>query len=488
MLRALSDASRAAEGYIVLSDVHLGHDLDTPAGKGEGAKIDDDLCRLIAHYRATPPASAGRAPGQWHLVIAGDFIDFIGITSPPPRSLATAPSDEELAHGIGSAVDHATFKLERVAERHARVFAALASFVADGHRLTIVHGNHDVEFYWDPVKQLFRDTLVAHAVAAGSVAAGPEAARCFADRIEFHEWFFYVDGVAYIEHGHQYDSFCATEHVMTPLSPLDPRRIARGFTHVLLRFVVKRMKGVSEHGHEHRGLAFYLGLPFRLGLRGGFDLTRRFVNAVVELFRLRRQHFSEAARALAAEHERRMTLLAEARRIGLDRIQALAALQAPPITRSIRGILASVLLDRLALGIASMITLATLAVALGVQRGQFWVAAVGLLVAWAALHRQLVLGRQVDPAEILLDRAGRLAKLFPAAFVVMGHTHVPAKVPVNEGASTYINLGAWAEADDAADGAYRAPRTHLVIELDAGRPRGELLAWDSTLGPRRFGG
>ena len=46
----------------------------------------------------------------------------------------------------------------------------------------------------------------------------------------------YSNGVAYIEHGHQYDPFCATEHVMAPLSPLDPRRVARGVSEVLLRF------------------------------------------------------------------------------------------------------------------------------------------------------------------------------------------------------------------------------------------------------------
>lgn len=482
--QALS-VTRAEEDLIVLSDVHLGHDLSAASlGRRDGLAIDRDLVRMLEHYRRTPPSRGKR---RWRLVIAGDFIDFIGITMPPPvAELETEPSEEELRHGLGSAADHACIKLERVAERHASVFSALAAFAADGHGISIVHGNHDVEFYWDTVRERFRQILAQHAQAQGR----PLSASWLREQLEFHPWFYYVDGVVYIEHGHQYDSFCATEHVMAPLSPRDPRRIARGFSDILLRFIVKQTRGVSEHGHENATLLSYLRLPFKLGLRGGLDLIARFVSAVSELFRLRKMYFTEAASALRAEHERRMELLAEARRIGVDRIRALAALQVPPITRSIRGILASVLLDRLALGLLSILSLVVMAVVMGAQRGQFWLSALGVLVGWGLMHRWLAQSRQVDPAAMMLDRAGRLSKLFPAAFVVMGHTHIPAKVPLNEGASTYINLGSWAEAPDAMDnpGGYRAPRTHLIIRVDEEGARGELMAWDPEQGPRKFPG
>jgi len=45
---------------------------------------------------------------------------------------------------------------------------------------------------------------------------GPIDRAAFERRIEFHPWFFYVEDVAYIEHGHQYDAFCATDHVRRP--------------------------------------------------------------------------------------------------------------------------------------------------------------------------------------------------------------------------------------------------------------------------------
>jgi hypothetical protein len=66
----------------------------------------------------------------------------------------------------------------------------------------------------------------------------------------------------------------------------------------------------------------------------------------------------------------------------------------------------------------------------------------------------------------MIERAAHLARLFPAAFVVMGHTHTPAKIAINDGEATYINVGSWAEEEgddgEPADTIYRAARTHLV--------------------------
>jgi UDP-2,3-diacylglucosamine pyrophosphatase LpxH len=478
------------ESLLVLSDVHLGSDLnDKLAGDGmlrRSKSVDADLISLLEHYRSTKPTGK-----RWRLVVAGDFIDFIGMTIEAGDSpISTEPSEEERAHGLGNSADHARVKLMRVAIRHRDVFASMARFVAVGNTLTIVHGNHDLEFHWDVVKAEMRKAL-----AELAKEFDPEIdLAAFDARIEFNPWFFYIGGVAYIEHGHQYDPFCATPHVMAPFSPLDPRRMARGFCDVLLRFVVKPTRGLREHGHETLGLSDYLAFGAKLGVRGGLQLGVRFFRAVMELFRVRRAELSEAAKALRAEHERRLTLLGEATRIGIDRLRALAALQVPPVTHSIRGILASVLLDRLALAFTSIFALLCVAVFVG-HRGYFWGSIACVAAAWILVHRYLASQRQLDPAEQLIERASKLARLFPAAFVVMGHTHIPVRVPVNDGASTYINVGSWAEEEadpttgegDAPPPTYRAARTHLVIHpVESGSPVAEFLTWDTGLGPRNY--
>ncbi len=472
------------ESLLVFSDVHLGSDLndrDTGHVVRRSHKIDRDLVELLRHYLAETPAG-----DRWRIVIAGDFIDFIGITvGAGEEDLATELTAEEQEHGLGNASDHARIKLRRVADRHGDVFEALAAFVAEGHALTVVHGNHDVEFHWDEVKSDFRRILLGHAEARAA-KSGAALDGSFLDRIEFNPWFFYWNGVAYIEHGHQYDPYCVTEHVMAPLSPFDPRRVARGFCDVLLRHVVRPTRGMREHGHENTGLGYYLAFGAKQGIGGMAKLGLRFARAVLELFRLRQEHLSEAATALRSEHERRMALLAEATRIGRDRIRALAAMQAMPVTRSIRGILASVLLDRLAVALAASILLTAVAI-LGAFHGHFLWAGLGVLGAWFLAHRHLSASRHVDPADEMADRATHLARLLPAAFVVMGHTHIPTRIPVNEGASTYINLGSWAEdepSEEATD--YRAARTHLVIRIENGAPVAKLLAWDAETGPKRF--
>jgi UDP-2,3-diacylglucosamine pyrophosphatase LpxH len=474
------NTNSSSETLLVLSDVHLGSDLNdlTPPETNirRAKEVDEDLVRLLRHYR-----DAAAPNGRFRLVIAGDFIDFIGITvRPGATSMLTPPNEEEETYGLGNAEDHAREKMRRVAARHADVFAALAAFVEKGHALTLVHGNHDLELHWDGVQQEMRNVLREHA---------PNADAAFDDRIGFQPWFYYVDGVAYIEHGHQYDAYCATDLVMAPRSPLDPRRMMRGFCDVLLRRVVRPTPGVREHGHENLGIVDYLMLGARLGIGGMLRLGMRFFGAVIELFRLRRQHFAEAGKALRDEHERRMGLLSEATRIGIDRLRSLAALQTPPITRSIRGILASVLLDKLALGMLCSILVIVLGIVAARHGHQLWLLPASVIVGWTIAHRLLTRARQIDPAAFLADRAAHLAKLFPVAFVVMGHTHIPAQVPVSASA-TYINLGAWAEeeAEDPAH-AWRAPRTHLVIRIGPNGPVADFLAWDTVSGtPRVFDG
>lgn len=472
------------ESLLVLSDVHLGSDLNDltpPEDRIRRARsVDDDLVRLLRHYR-----EAQAPDGRWRLVIAGDLIDFIGMTvRVSGEELSTPPNEDEEAYGLGSSEDHALAKLRHVATRHADVFAALAEFVGHGHSLTLVHGNHDLELHWDGVKDELRAILRDHAVRVGKHDAEFDA------RIGFQPWFFLVDGVAYIEHGHQYDAYCATENMMAPYSPLDPRRIMRGFSDVLLRRVVRPTRGLREHGHEALGVLDYLLLAAKLGFRGMFQLGYRFVGAILALLRLRREHFAEAAAALREEHERRVGLLAEATRIGRDRLRALAALQTPPITRSIRGILASVLIDRLALGMLCSILLVVFSAIAAHYGHRAWLVPVSIAVAWAIIHRALTRARDnVDPADALVERAAHLARLFPVAFVVMGHTHIPAQSKVGA-STTYINVGAWAEeeADDPAH-AWRAPRTHLVIRSGHDGPIADLLAWDTeAAAPRRFVG
>lgn len=459
---------------LVLSDVHLGSDLvehvrpDLGGQPSPGSRRDAELSALLHWYRER---RIGGAP--WRLVIAGDLVDFVGMSvSPASCQLSTELNDEERRHGLGSSVDHTLAKLRRVAEHHHQVFAALARFVAAGNTLVIVRGNHDVDFHWEPVQAEFRALLAAHAPVA-------------ADEIEFADWFYYEEGLVYIEHGHQYDAYCSHEHVLNPVLPSDPRRSHRSLADVLLRYVVRPTRGMKEHGHESASAIDYLRFGLRLGARGVFELGRRFVLAIAALIALWREHMSDAAEWVRQEHERKLALLAEARKISLIKLRALAALQRPPVTRSLIRILAGVMVDRVVMTLLGAIALIWLLIAR-------WTPALGVgfgagmllfgLLAWLWRRAR----GSLDASAALRERAARVAALFPATFVVMGHTHLPEVSPAAPGVTTYVNVGAWAEDDEPA--ARRATRTHLVVRHANGRAVAALLRWCEKHGPEPVSG
>jgi UDP-2,3-diacylglucosamine pyrophosphatase LpxH len=459
---------------LVLSDVHLGSDLvqhaqpDAPLRARASARRERDLVGFLDFYRTH------RKNGlAWRLVIAGDFIDFVGMSVLPNVAYETTPTEEELAHGLGGARDHALAKLRLLMKHESAVMACLANFIADGHSLVIVRGNHDVDWHWEVVQEEFRSAL--------------RALRAFpAERLEFAPWFYYEEGRIFIEHGHQYDAYCSFEHVLHPGSPADPRRTARSLSDVLLRHVVRPTRGMTEAGHAAAGILDYVRFAMGLGARGMLRLGQRFVFGTLELVTLWREQLSEAAGWVRLEHERKMRLLSRMHRIHLDKLKALVKLQRPPITKSLPAILASVMLDRIVLGVAGPLSV-LLALYWGPDGLLGWGIALGLVLATLGLgYLWRRLRDTLEPSAELRERSARVARLFPAAFIVMGHTHLPETRATSE-QTTYVNLGAWAE-DEVEDGLLPnlpATRTHLIVADEDDKQVAQLLTW-SPEGPTPF--
>jgi UDP-2,3-diacylglucosamine pyrophosphatase LpxH len=463
-----------AHNLIVLSDIHLGSDLvhharpEAPARGKKGERRDRDLVALLHYYRSR--RQAGR---PWRLVIAGDFVDFSGMSVSPDAELDTAPTSEELAHGLGGAPDHTLAKLRILVRHVGPVMDALAAFLAAGNAVIVVRGNHDADWHWEPVQDAFRDELLRRATFPP-------------DKLSFAPWFYYEEGLVYVEHGHQYDAFCSLEHVLHPVSPSDPRRTTRSLADILLRYVVRPTRGLGEAGHAAASMLDYLRFAARLGVPGMLSLARRFVAATHALVALWGEQFSVSAQRVRKEHERRMRRLSRLQRIGIGRLRRLARLQRPPLTRSLPALLAGVMLDRVATGVLAVLASGlVLAFAPSRTSASVGIAAIATLaVVLAVLWRRL--RGSLEPSAELRERSARLARLFPAAFIVMGHTHLPETRATQS--STYVNLGAWAE-DEAPEGFEQdlpATRTHLVVTLGADHPVAELLAWGDS-GPVPFG-
>lgn len=458
---------------LALSDLHLGSDLvhhvrpDAPERSRASERCDRELAALFDWYREN------RVQGRpWRLIIGGDFVDFGGMAvMTDERELRTPPTEEERSHGLGGTPDHTLQKLRLVLRHHAGVMQSLARFLAAGNTLVIVQGNHDVDWHWRSVQREFRRALE-------KLAPVPRNAVTFAP------WFYYEEGLVYLEHGHQYDPCCSYEHVLYPVSPEDPRRTARSLADVLLRYVVRPTRGMTESGHDDAGFLDYIRFTVGLGARGAVALAARFVRANRVLLRLWRLQLHGASRRVKAVHRRRMRALSNTYRVSLKRLRRLAKLQRAPATRSLAAIVTSVMLDRVLLVVFALLLTAALLVA-----APFWalLSVAPLTVAAGFVARLCLPERAIEPSAVLRERSLRVAKLFPAAFVVMGHTHSPEIRPSER--TTYVNLGAWAE-EDAPDGvpglpAMPATRTHLVVVRAEDGVMAELRTWSSS-GPEPF--
>jgi len=467
--------------YIIVSDVHLGADLVqhvrpwTVSRLKQVARVDRDLAAMLDYYRAHADPER-----PWKLVIAGDLVDFIGMNiAPLPGSpLETELSGEERLYGLGSTGGHAAAKMRAVAARHSMVFERLAAFVADGHELVLIRGNHDVDFHWESAQDAFVQALVDRANGAADDAA--QRAELVA-RIHFHPWFFYEEGLLYVEHGHQFDAMCSYHNLLAPVSPRDHRRISWSFSDILLRMVVRPTRGLRSEGHDYTTALEYVKLGVSLGIGGGARLFYRYASAILRACGRWWAHMGDRAQALRALHERRVEELAMRMRIGVDKLRAISALWPAPVTRGLLAVFRSMFLDRIFVAIGVPLLLAALL--LVVPTGMWLAIAASMLAIggvfflWSARRRLM----DLDPTEAMRRGARRIAQLLPSRLVVMGHTHRPEVVRVSD-ESTYVNLGTWA-VDDLDGEVPEAQRMHLVVRWVGDRFRAEFYRWDTVLGP-----
>ena len=459
--------------YVLLSDVHLGSDLVQHARPWsrdswlrEHAEIDARIESMIAYHLQ-------RAAGRIRFVIAGDFVDFIGMSLPlPPSTLRSGATDEERAHGLGSAGDHAAHKVQAMAARHERVLRALSTALLAGHVLVLVPGNHDMEWHWPAARRAFREELRK---------AAPELTRERLNRqVEFHPWFYHVPGLLYVEHGHEFDPMCSYGDPVLPLCPKDPRRIRTTPSSVLLRYVARPTRGLSTFGHEHANFLSYLRIASGFGLLGGLKLSARFVRASYRLLRDAR------LRCARLEHRsaRRLRALARATRLSAELLERLKRQHVRPVMHSHLSLLCSLYLDRVLL---VMFVVAACAVALAstpCRAAIEW----SLGAALAALAAGALTGRRrnIDPTAAMREGARRAALHLGVRYVVMGHTHEPRFDALEEGGS-YVNLGHWGQDElpedrDAMHGSPISSYLHLVRRGDG--YQAALCAWDPVAGPR----
>jgi UDP-2,3-diacylglucosamine pyrophosphatase LpxH len=168
----------------VISDLHLGGAYADPGTPGRGFRICTHAREVAAFIDALAAKPVG--PPKVELVVNGDLVDFLAETD-------SADKWEPFTYDQATAVQ----KLEAIMRRDRVVFDALGRFVAAGHRLVILLGNHDIELAMPLVRLALAGAIGAERGADYEMVRYDEA---------------YVVGDALIEHGNRYDAWNAVSH------------------------------------------------------------------------------------------------------------------------------------------------------------------------------------------------------------------------------------------------------------------------------------
>jgi len=203
---------------VVVSDMHLGEGRAPSSiryAPTEDFFHDASFARFLEHIKSKYRDD----PSRVLLVLNGDIFDFITVTRIPDDEEAGLRGFKVFAgehkFGLNPTEAKSIYKLETIARGHLVFFRALAVFVAAGHRVELVRGNHDLELYFPGVRERLLELLASF---EGEGGASLDTLR---ERVGFNQLFYREEGRIHIEHGHQYDS---ANSIRYPLRPIWSRK------------------------------------------------------------------------------------------------------------------------------------------------------------------------------------------------------------------------------------------------------------------------
>jgi UDP-2,3-diacylglucosamine pyrophosphatase LpxH len=499
-------------GLLVVSDLHLseGRHGDTKRfSQNEDFFFDEEFARFLAYYQ-----DAARWNGaRWHLIVNGDFLDLLQVVWVDGASSELRRDRDRPGFGLSCGAHEAAFKVRRIADGHWQFFEALASFVASGNLLTILKGNHDVEFHYDAVQEAFLEELER---AFDRLPASPPLLRANISprTVRIGQWFHYEKDLIWIEHGNQYDGANAFRTWLAPLLPSPPgpeADIDLPLGSLFVRYLFNQIESVEPFADNIKPQTRFIR----------WLLKHHPVTALSFLFGDGRYMLGKVKRALTraspeelrsreAEHRARLQDLASRSGIETPVLEEIDALRAKNVLEETDGVLprclAALVRARLVLPLASVVLAAVsvIGLAAALQALSVLVPPVGdalgslepvrkalALTPWALLFvalagaglgiRWAVTPEQGSPPSELRDPAEKIASLLRVQYVVMGHTHEADLCPVGRPGGEYFNTGTWTKVFSAEERLIRNDVEFVFLEGLRKRPgelRLKLLEWN----------
>lgn len=427
----------SGENVLVISDIHLGEDILDEGPEQLGTYIralNRELAQFVAHHRQNTQEAK-----PWHLVINGDMFDFLKVTDrkvPGPKGTLA-----ERAKDLENTRENVVWKLCRVLEVHRPLFKELALFLLDGHRVTVVEGNHDAEFYFDEVRDTLRQNLVELAKRQHALQKRKAVfdAKAIESALQFRTWFVAKAGQYHIEHGHQFDPFCSFAYHLAPYDSEHQRTLATPFSHRAVPYVADLFGDFTTHGIEDWSFGQFVWFIASRGPSTLGQIAQLYVSFGWEFLQKMGAARKRALKGFAIMQRERLKELSQASPYGMSTLERLDAGRAVPVEFSVLKASQVFFFDRVIVGLGMLAGLGAAAVlprTAGLALGGTTLS-LGSAAMWLSTAT-----RKDDIVVLLRAAASRIAKHTGARYIVMGHSHVPEVVRVGHGA-TYLNSGSW---------------------------------------------
>lgn len=427
--------SSRKKDIIVISDLHLAAGLNNN-GNYDGTEnffADEAFSRFLNYLNHKPETQT------FLLIINGDFIDFLRIRNIPEsegdfliwkqaladvginksvEELKKSITKKELDFGLKTNDYKSIWKLLISSQGHNKIFRRIALWLLNKNDLIIVKGNHDLEWYWKPVRDYFRVLMAEYIAENENIPVTGVLKEIVIPHITFADDSLIIDNKIYIEHGHRYENFTTVDG--TPVLE-NGVELNLPFGSFFNRYLINRIELAYPHIDDVRPRQKIL--PLLLQERFPLAVKMLFYYVPFALQVIPKRQYKYALRYLF------QFLLIIGFPVIITAIAVYKGLPHHPANTS-PGLLQNIL--------SSLKNLAFLSLSYFIGRLQSML----LLTAPSGLYKN---------AEAIFDK-------FPdVQFVTFGHTHNPDQINYKDSKKRYYNTGTWMP----------------VFETDAGEVRGD---------------
>ncbi|MBV70587.1 MAG: hypothetical protein CMH52_04485 [Myxococcales bacterium] len=430
---------------LLCSDLHLGgtlrgEDIFTAPGESlpfaalkRAVRHDKSVEKFLDYHRDNTATDESGTLRPWRLILNGDIFDFLHIDVMPTGDQAVEPSEDEELYGLSFAENRSCWKMGVICSIHRRTVRALARFVDAGHECVFILGNHDVDLWFDKVRNALLDAMEL-------VSSDPVKIR---ERVQFEPWFYFEKSRVYVEHGHRFDPYNTFPDPLQPIVVTDERQLAPTFGHFSLRYFCNRVRSFPIYDMDKNPIAKIVNWIVKRPKKEVFmafvywlSFMWRYIKANV----LIRRSADQRRGSLRQQRRDKLRRVAESKGLTLKDVLALDGLKRRHVGASFARLAQSMQLDLIAL-----FTVAVAAIIAIIAAADGWNATVATLilmslvgVIWYRLNRTRPI---VDVQPMLGKMARKIGRITGAKVVVFGHTHKAAIE--KRGATQWFNPGSW---------------------------------------------